>query len=352
MPTMPRIAAVATASPPYRLRQCEAREMARAFFAPAIRDVDRYLGVFANAEIDTRALAVPPEWFLEPHGWGECNDRWIEVARDLGAEAARRCLDDAGLGPQEVDHLLFVSTTGLAAPSIDARIMTDLGMRPHTRRTPIWGLGCAGGAVGLARAAEYARAFPRERALLVCVELCSLTFQFDDRSVRNLVAASLFADGAAAVLVEGDAIAGDGPAIVGSESTLFPDSLDLMGWDIGDGGMRVVFGARIPCVVTEHFRPLAENFLERHNLALDCVEHHIAHPGGAKVLAAYEQAGDLRPAALAHSRAVLRQCGNMSSATVLYVLQRFLRRGIAPGEHGLLTVFGPGFSSEMVLLAG
>jgi alkylresorcinol/alkylpyrone synthase len=349
---MPRIAAVATASPPYCLRQREAREMARAFFAPAIRDVDRYLGVFANAEIDTRALAVPPAWFAEPHGWGECNDRFIAVARDLGAEAARRCLDDAGLGPQDVDHLIFVSTTGLAAPSLDARIMADLGMHPHARRTPIWGLGCAGGAVGLSRAAEYTRAYPGQRALLVCVELCSLTFQFDDRSVRNLVAASLFADGAAAVLVEGDELGGTGPAILDSESTLFPDSLDLMGWDIGDAGMRVVFGARIPCVVTEHFRPLAEGFLGRHDLTLAAIDHHIAHPGGAKVLTAYEAAGDLCPSALNHSRAVLRGCGNMSSATVLYVLQRFLQQGIAPGEHGLLTVFGPGFSSEMVLLAG
>jgi alkylresorcinol/alkylpyrone synthase len=349
---MPRIAAVATASPPYRLRQREAREMARAFFAPAIRDVDRYLGVFANAEIDTRDLAVPPEWFQEPHSWGECNDRFIDVARDLGTEAARRCLDEAGLGPEDVDHLIFVSTTGLAAPSLDARIMTDLGMPRHTRRTPIWGLGCAGGAVGLSRAAEYARAYPGQRALLVCVELCSLTFQFDDRSVRNLVAASLFADGAAAVLVEGDEIDGSGPAIVDSQSTLFPDSLDLMGWDIGDAGMRVVFGARIPCVVTEHFRPLAEDFLQRHDLSLDCINHHVAHPGGAKVLQAYEEAGDLCRGQLSHSRSVLRQCGNMSSATVLYVLERFLKQGIAPGDHGLLTVFGPGFSSEMVLLAG
>ena len=349
---MPRIASIATASPPHELRQSEARELARAFFAPAIRDIDRFLGVFANAEIDTRSLAVPTAWFQQERGWGECNDRFIEVACDLGVEAARRCLDDAGLGPGDVDHLIFVSTTGLASPSIDARIMTELGMRRNARRTPIWGLGCAGGAVGLTRAAEYTRAYPDQRALLVCVELCSLTFQFDDRSVRNLVASSLFADGAAAVLVEGDALGGKGPAILDSESTLFPDSLDLMGWDIGDAGMQVVFGARIPGVVTEHFRPLAEGFLDRHDLLLESVAHHIAHPGGAKVLAAYETSGDLCPAALAHSRAILRQCGNMSSATVLYVLQRFLERGIAPGEHGLLTVFGPGFSSEMVLLAG
>ena len=349
---MPRIAAVATAEPEYRLRQCEAREMARAFFAPTIRNVDRYLDVFANAEIETRALAVPPEWFARPHGWGECNDRWIAAACQRGAEAARRCLGSAGLRPGDIDHVFFVSTTGLAAPSVDARIMLELGMCPHTRRTPIWGLGCAGGAVGLTRAADHARAYPHERALLICVELCSLTFQFDDRSIRNLVASSLFADGAAAVLVEGDALDGAGPAIVGSESTLFPDSIDLMGWDIGDGGMRVVFGAGIPRVVTDHFRPLAEDFLGRYQLALDRIDHHVYHPGGAKVLRAYETAGDLPPEALDHSRAVLRGSGNMSSVTVLHVLDRFLERGIAPDEHGLLTVFGPGFSSEMVLLAG
>ncbi len=349
---MPRIAGVAVATPPHVLRQDEAREMARQFFATEIKDVERYLGVFEHAEIDTRALAVPPEWFAEAHSWGECNDRWIDAACTLGAEAARRALRAADLRPEEIGHILFVSTTGLAAPSLDARIMAELGMPRHTRRTPIWGLGCAGGAVGLTRAADHARAYPRERALLVCVELCSLTFQFGDRSPRNLVAAALFADGAAAVIVEGDEVGGNGPAIIASESTLFPNSFDLMGWDIVDTGMRVVFGTKIPHIVREHFQPLAEGFLGRHGLSLGEIDHHIYHPGGAKVLGAFEQAGGLSPCALGHSRAVLRQWGNMSSATVLFVLERFINGGIAPGEHGLMTVFGPGFSSEMVLIAG
>ncbi|HZG69467.1 MAG TPA: 3-oxoacyl-[acyl-carrier-protein] synthase III C-terminal domain-containing protein, partial [Herpetosiphonaceae bacterium] len=220
------------------------------------------------------------------------------------------------------------------------------------RRTPIWGLGCAGGVAGLARASEYVRAYPSQRALLVCVELCSLTFQFDDLSKRNLVAASLFGDGAAAVLIEGDEVGSNHPQVIATESTLFPDSLDLMGWDIVDTGMRVVFGAGIPRVVTVHYHELASEFLAAYGLRLADVRHHIYHPGGAKVLRAYEQAGGLAPDALRTSRQVLREYGNMSSATVLFVLEEYLRHGIAPGEYGLMTVFGPGFSAEMALLRG
>lgn len=349
---MPRIASVATATPPHRVDQRVVKRAAREFFAGSIKDIDRYVTVFDNAEIETRSLAAPVQWFLEPRTFGEANDLWIEVACAVGVEAARACLQQANVEPADVDHIFFVSTTGLAAPSIDARLVTLLGMSPHTRRTPIWGLGCAGGAGGLARASEYVRAFPRQRALLVCVELCSLTFQFDDRSKRNLIATSLFSDGAAAVLIEGDELGGAGPEIVVTESTLFPDSLHLMGWDIVDSGMRVVFGAGIPRVVTNHFHALANGFLGQHDLSLDRIDHHIYHPGGAKVLQAYEQAGKLPGAALTHSRAVLRNYGNMSSATVLFVLKQFLDQGIRPGEHGLLSVFGPGFSSEMALLRG
>ncbi len=349
---MPKIAGVATATPPYRLRQQDIKRAARSYFAAEMDDVDRYLTVFDNAEIETRALAAPLTWFLEPHTWAEANDLWIEVACVLGAEAARECLAAANLHARDIDHIFFVSTTGLAAPSIDARLMTLLGMSPHTRRTPIWGLGCAGGVAGLARASEYVRAFPRHRALLICVELCTLTFQSNDRSKRNLVAVSLFADGAAAVLVAGDEVESNGPEVLATESTLFPDSLDLMGWDIVETGMRVVFGAGIPRVVTAHYRNLAGEFLGRHGLSLTDIDHHIYHPGGAKVVRAYQKAADLSDEAVGHSRKVLRDYGNMSSATVLFVLKAFLEQGIARGEHGLMTVFGPGFSSEMALIRG
>ena len=349
---MPSIAAVATATPPHRADQRVVQRMACDYFAPALKDVQRYASVFDNSAIGTRWLAAPLDWFIQPHSWAETNDLWIEVSCALGAQAARDCLAAAGLTPKDVDHIFFVSTTGLATPSIDARIMTLLEMPRHTRRTPIWGLGCAGGVAGLARASEYVAAFPNHRALLVCVELCSITFQFEDRSVRNLIATSLFGDGGAAVLIEGDAVARSGPEIVATESTLFPDSLDLMGWDLVDTGLRVVFGAGIPRVVTGHYRGLAEEFLGRHDLALADIDHHIYHPGGAKVLRAYEQAAGLAGHLLEHSRNVLRDYGNMSSGTVLFVLKEFLDRGIGPGELGLMTVFGPGFSAEMALIRG
>ncbi len=349
---MPRIASVATAVPPHRIRQRHIKALARQLFGTSLKEVDRYIPVFDNSEIETRYLAAPPEWFLERRGLQEANDLWIDVACATGTQAAHECLEQAGVKASEVDHIIFVSTTGLAAPSIDARLITTLGMRPSTRRTPIWGLGCAGGVAGLARAADYVRAYPGHRALLVCVELCSLTFQWDDRSKRNLVAAALFSDGAAAVLVEGDALGGSGPEILATESTLFPDSLNLMGWDIVDSGMRVVFGVGIPRIVTTHFHSLTSSFLGAHGLSLGQIDHHIYHPGGAKVLQAYQQAGELPEEALRISRDVLREYGNMSSGTVLFVLHRFLQQGIKTGEHGLLTVFGPGFSSEMALIRG
>lgn len=349
---MPRIAAVATATPQHLVQQRDAKRAARELFAPAIENIDRYLSVFDNSRIETRWLAAPLEWFARPRSFGETNDLWIEVACAIGAEAARRCLAVARREAGDIDHIIFVSTTGLAAPSLDARIMTLLGMDPHTRRTPIWGLGCAGGVAGVARASDYARAYPDRRVLLVCVELCSITFQSNDLSKRNLIAASLFGDGAAAVLVEGDALGGNGPEVIATESTLFPDSLDLMGWDVVNTGLRVVFGAGIPRVVTAHFHELATSFLRSNGLALEAINHHIYHPGGAKVLTAYERAGNLLPDALDCSSAVLRDYGNMSSATVLFVLATFLERGIASDEYGLLTVFGPGFSSEMALIRG
>lgn len=353
---MPTIASVATAVPPHRITQQIARDYSRQFFAEEIAEVDRYLTVFDNAEIETRYLSAPPEWFMEPHSFGEANDLFIDTACKLGEDAARRCLEQAGVAAGEVDHLFFVTTTGLAAPSIDARLITLLGLDPHTRRTPIWGLGCAGGLGGLERAQEYVRAFPTHRALVVTVELCSLTMQFNDRSKRNLVALSLFSDGAAAVLVEGDAVARpavSGPRILDSRSTLFPDSFDLMGWDIVDDGFRVIFGTRIPSVVTHHYHDLASEFLALHQLSAADITHHIYHPGGAKVLRAYEKSLQLTPEQLDHSRAVLREYGNMSSATVFFVLERFLKHAaIQPGDKGLLCVFGPGFSCEMLLVEG
>ncbi|MEO7912507.1 MAG: 3-oxoacyl-[acyl-carrier-protein] synthase III C-terminal domain-containing protein, partial [Roseiflexaceae bacterium] len=266
-------------------------------------------------------------------------------------------------------------TTGMAAPSPDAMLINRLGMGRHTRRTPIWGLGCAGGVAGLARAYEYTRAFPDQRVLLLSAELCSVTFQWNDHSKRNLIAASLFADGAAAVLVEGDGVAdGQGDkatrrqggsdlsvplspclpvSVLGTQSTLWPDTLDIMGWDMIDTGMQVVFSSRIPHIVQTLMRENVAEFLAPFGLGLDDIDHWILHPGGAKVIDAYQTALAIDPERLSHTRTVLRNCGNMSSTTVFFVLDSFLKAGQpGPGEYGVLAVLGPGFSCELALIKG
>jgi alkylresorcinol/alkylpyrone synthase len=370
---MPILRSVATALPPYQIPQHVARSFARQHFAPDFPAIERYLTVFEHAQIETRSLVAPPEWFQTTHSFGECNDLFMAWATRLAEESAQRCLAAAGLRPGDVNHLFFVSTTGLAAPSIDAYLINRLAMDRHTRRTPIWGLGCAGGVAGLARAYEYTLAYPHHRALLLSVELCSITFQWNDLSKRNLIAASLFSDGAAAVLVEGDAVAHSGDAgesdeaaqpssptpsfgsvkILGSQSTLWSDTLDIMGWDIVDTGMQVVFSSRIPHIVRDLMRENVVAFLEPYGLALDDIGRFILHPGGAKVIQAYEQALQIDPERLQPVREILRRCGNMSSATIFFVYEEFARQmPLKPGEYGLLAVLGPGFSSDLVLVQG
>ncbi|KAB8140630.1 type III polyketide synthase [Chloroflexia bacterium SDU3-3] len=350
---MPSIRAIGTALPPHQVAQDQARDFARAYFGPAFPGIDRYMSVFAHAQIDNRAIAAPLEWFQTPRSFKECNDLFIQVATDIAQQAAEQCLRSAGLGAGDIDHLIFVTTTGLAAPSLDAMLINRMGMGPHTRRTPIWGLGCAGGVGGLARAYDYALAHPAERVLLVTSELCSLTFQWDDFSKRNLIASSLFSDGAAALLVEGDAVAQAGPRILATQSTLWPDTREVMGWDIVDTGMRVVFSPRIPHIVQTLMRDNVAELLAAHGLTLDSVAHWVLHPGGAKVVRAYEDALGIDPERLRHTRGVLRDHGNMSSSTVFFVLDRFLREGsVRPGEYGVLAVLGPGFSCELALVQG
>ncbi|HEU5103171.1 MAG TPA: 3-oxoacyl-[acyl-carrier-protein] synthase III C-terminal domain-containing protein [Roseiflexaceae bacterium] len=359
---MPVIRSVATALPPHALAQERIRDLAREHFAPAFPEIDRYMSVFRHARIDTRHFAAPLEWFMTPHSFRECNDLFVEVATELGEAAARACLVQAGLDVGDVDHLIWVSTTGMAAPSPDAMLINRLGLGRHTRRTPIWGLGCAGGVAGLARAYEYAQAFPDQRVLLLSAELCSVTFQWNDRSKRNLIASSIFADGAAAVLVEGDTARGQAASsqfptaisqLLGTQSTLWPDTLDIMGWDMVDTGMQVVFSSRIPYIVQTLMRENVAEFLAPYGLGLDDIEHWILHPGGAKVIDAYQAALAIDPERLEHTRTVLRQYGNMSSATVFFVLDAFLKAGRpGPDEYGVLAVLGPGFSCELALIRG
>ncbi|MEO5616954.1 MAG: 3-oxoacyl-[acyl-carrier-protein] synthase III C-terminal domain-containing protein [Candidatus Eisenbacteria bacterium] len=355
---VPRLEAIATALPEHRYRQDEIKRFGEALFIPGLASEDhRLLAVFESAGIERRHFCMPLEWYAEPHGFAEMTARYLEHATALAERVAREVLEATGLAPQDIDQLIFVSTTGLATPSVEARLMNRVPFRADVRRVPLWGLGCAGGAAGLALARTLALGAPESRVLVIALELCSLTFQCGDLDRRNVVATSLFADGAAAAIVCGPHAASAPrmarPAIelMGARSTLWPDTLDVMGWNVDGQGLHVVFSRDIPTIVRDRVRPNLDAFLDAHGLGLDQLDHLIAHPGGPRVLAAYAEALGWDPARLTRAREVLRDCGNMSSPTCLFVLDRAWRAGdLEPGQHAVLTALGPGFASELVLL--
>ncbi len=340
----PRVLSVATAVPPHQVSQETARDFARLMFSDTYRDVERLLPIFDNANIDNRHFCVPPEWFAEDHSFAEKNALYVENALDLSEKAARRALDRAGASPADVGAIFFVSTTGISTPSLDSKLIFRLALSNHVRRIPIWGLGCAGGAASLARAADYARAYPEKPVLLVGVELCSLTFVKGDRSKSNLVGMSLFADGAAAALLG----RGSGPEIQGSYSTTWPATEDVMGWDLVEDGLQVRFARRVPQIVREKMRGNLEAACDSLGLGLGDLRHFVLHPGGPKVLEAYEETLGIGPDELDISRETLRSYGNMSSVSVLFVLERFLESRGRQGGRGVLSALGPGFSAEHV----
>jgi alkylresorcinol/alkylpyrone synthase len=357
--TNPRLVALATATPPHVVPQATVKRFAEEMFSATIGSESRLLEIFDNAQIDERRLCVPLDWLVTDHTFAEKNDRFVEQALALSAEVTRAVLHRAELEPRDIDHLVFVSSTGIATPSLDARLANAMGFRADSRRTPVWGLGCAGGAAGLALARDFALADPSARVLLVAIELCSLTFQRSDLSKRNLVAVSLFGDGAAAAIVTGAAApriknARHAPLeLLASRSILWPDTLDVMGWSVDGDGLHVIFSQDIPTIVQEKVRPSLESFLSAHGLRMEDVAHIVTHPGGMKVLRAYSDALGAPPGRFAHAHAVLREFGNMSSPSCLFVLERFLEsRDIDPGDHAVITALGPGFSAEYVLARG
>jgi alkylresorcinol/alkylpyrone synthase len=361
----PCVVSLATALPPHRVDQRQAKEFAAARFGSALgAGGNRLLEVFDHAGVETRHVSMPLEWYEAPHGFRETNALYVGHALSLAGEVARRALQGAGLSAADVDHIVFVSSTGIATPSLDARLANLMGMRSDVRRTPIWGLGCAGGAAGLSRAADFARADPGSRVLLIALELCTLTFQSGDLDRRNLVAASLFSDGAAAAVVTGaevnpaggsDTRAQAGPVprfeILASRSTLWPETLDMMGWTVDETGFHVVFSRDIPSFVRQQVKPDLEGFLGEQGLDLTQLGHMVAHPGGPKVLAAYAEALGLSPSVFRHAADVLRHCGNMSSPTCLFVLDRLLQSGeVRSGDTAVVSALGPGFAAEYVLM--
>jgi alkylresorcinol/alkylpyrone synthase len=303
-------------------------------------------------KVEGRFLALPLEDYETCDGFQQFNDAWIRVAVDLAEESARAALTRAGLTPRDIDHVFFVSTTGIAVPSVDARLANRLGLRNDVKRTPIFGLGCVAGAAGIARAADYVRAFPDEVALLVSTELCSLTLQREDLSVANVIASGLFGDGAAAVVVAGGRrLKAPAPRVLATRSSFYRDTERMMGWDVVDSGFKIVLNAGVPDLVHRHIGNDVDGFLADHGLDRSRIKHFIAHTGGPKVLQAFSEALALPPAALQRSWDSLAKIGNISSASVLFVLGETLESGEPQaGDLGLLLAMGPGFSSELVLL--
>lgn len=341
----PRLAALATAVPPFVMPQQAVKREAALLFGGALGDVQRLLPLFDNAGIAQRYSAVPMAWHLVGHGFGQRNATFITAAEDLLIEAAKRALDEAGLPVEAVDEIVTVCSSGIATPSLDARVAERLGFRDDVLRTPLFGLGCAGGVLGLSRAAAAARAAPGNVVLLLVVELCSLTFRLADKSKANLVASALFGDGAAAAVIGTDL---DGPALGASGEQRWPDTLDVMGWDVADDGLGVLFSIKVPEFARTGMRAATDRFLDRHRQTRADIDRYICHPGGAKVIDGLEEALELAPGALADSRGVLRDCGNMSAATVLFVLERALAE---PGwRRGLVTALGPGFTAGFQLV--
>ncbi|MGB9650085.1 MAG: type III polyketide synthase, partial [Stellaceae bacterium] len=318
MPAVPRLFAVATAVPPYPLDQNDVIERVKLLFGRA-PDLDRLLPMFLNTGIERRYSCVPLEWYDRAHGWPERNLIYLASALDLLEAATNRVLCATGRDKGDIDSIVVVSTTGIATPSLDALLIERMGLRRTVERLPIFGLGCAGGVLGLARAASQAAVAPGKTVLFLVVELCALSFRRDDWSKSNIVATALFGDGAAAALLSTE---GEGPALVAAGEHTWPGSLDVMGWEVADDGLKAIFSRDIPKLVTAQLQDAASDFLARHGLAIDNIDRFVCHPGGAKVIAALEHAFGLGQGALVEARTVLRDYGNMSATTVIFVLER------------------------------
>ena len=357
------VAAVAHAFPPHYYDQAQLLEAFKAVWLREHFNAERLERLHQNVQVGGRHLALPLEQYQKLETWGDANNAWIRVAQEIGATAIDRALAAAGLAFDEVDALFTVTVTGVATPSLDARLMNRRPFRSDLKRIPIFGLGCVAGAAGLARAADYVRAFPDQIAVLLSVELCSLTVQRGDLSIPNLIATGLFGDGAAAAVVMGEAAARrraasgfrapSGYTVQATRSVFYPDTEGVMGWEISGQGFQIVLSAEVPKMVERHLRRDVDSFLGDLGLTRSQISRFICHPGGPKVLTTMEEQLELPAGALEATWRSLREVGNLSSTSVLLVLEEALATPPAPGtepEKALLLAMGPGFCSELVLL--
>jgi len=338
------VAAVAVEFPPHQVGQQEALSGLTGFGGPQF---DRF---GASAGVQTRRIALPLSQYSKLSGFTEANDIFIETALELGERALLSALDAAKVKPAEVDIVFSTTVTGLAVPTLEARLATRVGLRPDVKRVPLFGLGCVAGAAGVARMHDYLLAFPDHVSVLLAVELCSLTLQRDDYSIANLVAASLFGDGAGAVVAKGSARTPAGPRVLATRSRLYPDTEEVMGWNIGSNGFQVKLSTEVATVAEKYVGEDVRNFLNDHGLTPADISTWVCHPGGPKVIEAVEHTLELPAGALDHTRNSLRDNGNLSSVSVLDVLRANMADPPPPGSFGLMLAMGPAFCSELVLL--
>lgn len=346
-----KIIAVGSALPDHYYDQETLLSALRIHWAKRHHNLERLEQLHRSVLVGGRHLALPLEAYQNIESWGDANDAWIRVAQEVGETAVRNALERADLAVSDVDALFFATVTGVATPSIDARLMNRLGLRPSVKRLPLFGLGCVAGAAATARAADYVRAYPDQVAVVLSVELCSLTVQREDLSIPNLIATGLFGDGAAAAVVVGAERSCDGPRIAATRSVFYPDSEDVMGWEISERGFKVVLSAAVPEVVRRYLRRDVDAFLADHGLRRSDIDSWVAHPGGPKILEAMAESLELPEGALDVTWQSLRRVGNLSSTSVLMVLEdTMVHHRPVRGSWGIMLAMGPGFCSELVLL--
>jgi len=347
---MPSVAAISTIDFPHKLDQQFVKEYVRNMFADDFPLVERLIAAFDNTEIRQRNFCEPLSYYDVHHSFHDHNLEYIRISLEYSIKAIEDVLRKCKLAKEDLTDIIFVSTTGLATPSLDALIINAMRLDPNIHRMPLWGLGCAAGVSAVAKANIIGRVNPDAVILIVAVELCSLTFLRDDFSKSNFIASSLFSDGVAACIIKGDNHAAKGRMqILTSQSKLYYDHLDVMGWDFLDSGFKVIFSKDIPTIVHSLVKDDVHSFLSANDLVLSDVRNFIFHPGGKKVLTAYEESLQITSDQIKNTRETMNSYGNMSSGTVLYVFEKFLREGFQDG-YGLMLAVGPGFSSEMVLL--
>jgi alkylresorcinol/alkylpyrone synthase len=346
-----QIASAASAFPKHYYTQKVLMQELQAYWGDKLKNPALLARLHRNVTVDGRYLSLPTEAYHDIKTWGQANDIWIKTATDLGEQALCRALSYAGVEASQLGALFFTSVTGISSPSIDALLINRMKLPSNIRRVPIFGLGCVAGAAGISRLADYVKAYPKQAAALVSVELCSLTLQREDLSVANLISSGLFADGSAAVIVTGDEFERPGPKILATRSVFYPSTEEMMGWQVSERGFRITLSPEVPVLIRENLGKDMDSFLADNGHKREEIKSWVLHTGGPKVLEATAAALNLNNGELDASWACLRRVGNLSSASVLCVLEDVMKnRRPEPGTLGILAAMGPGFCSELILL--